>query len=428
MTPNQKLLRDLETRKTELRREQLGLAAKALTDESRDRLQAIATETLDVETRSAVLSDAVHAEDKASIVAESDLPADAETRARLELRGRCNVGAYLQAAIGGRRIAGAEAELAQAVGAADNAIPMELWERPPEARSVEQRDITPAPGTVGVDLDTLQPAVFAPSIAAHLMIDMPVVPSGTYASGTISTAVSAAARNRGDAVPSTPGAFTVETATPRRVGANLELAVEDIAAVGAANFESVLRENISLVLSAELDDQIINGDGTAPNISGLFTELTDAAAPSSGIETFDRLLAIALGGIDGLWATELSHIALMLGVDTYKLAYKSYRDAGQNFLGHESFGQYSKNNLSMFMTNSRMPSKVSHIQQGILCRKGRMGLKTAVLPTWGHIAIDDIYSGATKGQRGFTVSALVGSKIIVVQSGAYRQIAARVSV
>ena len=59
-----------------------------------------------------------------------------------------------------------------------------------------------------------------------------------------------------------------------------------------------------------------------------------------------------------------------------------------------------------------MPATAAHIQQGILCRKGRTGMRTAVSPTWGSISIDDIYSGARKGQRFFTVSAIVGDVIL----------------
>ena len=43
--------------------------------------------------------------------------------------------------------------------------------------------------------------------------------------------------------------------------ARLELTIEDIAAVGQENFESILRENLSLALSAELDKQGLNGAG-----------------------------------------------------------------------------------------------------------------------------------------------------------------------
>ena len=168
-------------------------------------------------------------------------------RERLALREKAKVGNFLVAALRGRQLSGPEAELAEAAGCAGN-IPLELWDVPEVRGESERRDITPAPATVGVNLDTLRPAVFAPSVVDKLMLDMPMVESGTYASGTISTVATADAVAKSAAVPEAAGAFTVQTTTPHRIGAAMNLAVEDIAAVGASNFESILRQHISLVL------------------------------------------------------------------------------------------------------------------------------------------------------------------------------------
>ena len=53
-------------------------------------------------------------------------------------------------------------------------------------------------------------------------------------------------------------------------------------------------------------------------------------------------------------------------------------------------------------------------------------MRTAVCPTWGSIGVDDIYSGARKGERYFTLSVLIGD-VILVQPDAYTQVAFRVS-
>ena len=85
---------------------------------------------------------------------------------------------------------------------------------------------------------------------------------------------------------------------------------------------------------------------------------------------------------------------------------------------------------SAFVTNKRMPDKVSHVQQGILCRKGRSmmpaPMRTAICPHWGYFTVDDIYTGAHKGQRRFVINTLVGD-VILVQPDAYAQVAFRVS-
>ena len=86
-----------------------------------------------------------------------------------------------------------------------------------------------------------------------------------------------------------------------------------MAAVGQANFESILRENLSLVLSDALDDQAINGDGSAPNLAGIFNRLTAPTAAPSAVSDFDAFAAAHAGGIDGLWAGTLKDVGIVVG-------------------------------------------------------------------------------------------------------------------
>ena len=243
-----------------------------LTDEQRSELDTIESGVPDLERQIRAAMVGLEEEERAAETKETASP-DAEMRERIELRGKAMLTNYILAAARGRMVDGAEAELCAAAGV--QGIPLELWDLP---RPAEQRDITPAPGTVGINLDPIRPQVFANSIAPRLGIEMPCVASGTYATGTITTGQGAAALAKSGAAAlaksgaavGAVGAITVMTATPKRVSARLELTLEDIAAVGQANFESILRENLSLALSDELDDQTINGNGTAPNLAGMF--------------------------------------------------------------------------------------------------------------------------------------------------------------
>ena len=117
---------------------------------------------------------------------------------------------------------------------------------------------------------------------------MPRVISGTYASATISSSTVGAARTKGSDADATASTFTVMSVTPKSVSGRLSLQIEDIAAVGQENFESILRENLALRLSDELDDQIINGNGTAPNLTGIFQRLSaPTTAPGAAVASFD---------------------------------------------------------------------------------------------------------------------------------------------
>ena len=221
-------------------------------------------------------------------------------------------------------------------------------------------------------------AVFANSIAPRLGIEMPRVMSGTYASATIATSADAAALAKGGAADATAATFTVTAVMPKRISARLSLQIEDIAAVGQANFESILRENLALVLSDELDDQAINGNGAAPNLTGIFERLSAPTAPGAAVATFDDFVGRFADGIDGLWASTMQEVAIVCGPDTYKLGARTFRDRvidtasrGGVSLGDTSFADYAMAKFGGFWTNKRMPATASNIQAGILYRKGR---------------------------------------------------------
>ena len=415
MTPLQKIALRLSEVRSRLNKI-ASLEGDALTDEIRTEAASLQTEFADLEVRH-----------RAAIVASSDdseprdvdpaaVTVDAEHRARLELRSKCHASAYLVAALTGKPLQGAELELLQQVGG--DGIPLEVF----EPRAEDRATITPAPGTTGINLAPVAPALFAPSLAPRLGIDMPGVESGGYGVSRIGTSVTAGAVAKGAQVPETAGALTVSTTTAHRVGASLSLAIEDIANVGISNFESSLRENISLVLSAALDDQLVNGGGDGSNISGLLKLLDDPAAPAANAETWERYAGVQASAVDGIWASQLSHVSLICNPATYIHAAATFRGTDAEL----SAAAYLEARGAEFSTNARMPDAAANIAVGIIARRGRPGLRTAACPTWGSVSIDDIFSGARRGERSFTVSILIGD-VLLVQPGAYKQVGFRLA-
>ena len=362
---------------------------------------------------------------------ETETPAgdlDAETRERLSLRAKCSVTAFVEAAMRGRLVTGPESELMAACGVSEG-VPLELFEADPREQREQRADAnTAAPGTVGVNLQPIRPAIFAASIAPRLGIDMPRVASGTYAEARIDTSLTAGAKAKGGAAEASAATFTVSTATPKRISGRLGIRVEDIASVGQANFEAALRSNLQLVMSDELDYQAINGDGQAPNLSGLFKALTDPAAPGAAAAKFDDFLASFAGGIEGLWAGTMKDVGIVVGPATYQLAAKSFRDVGTNngHRGSISFADYARQHTAGFWTNKRMPDAANNIQQAILHRTGRTGIRTATLPHWGALSIDDVFSGSASGTRYVSFHVLLGD-VLVIQPGAYAEISYRLA-
>lgn len=422
MTPAQKRLKDLRERQSRERQRmaEIGLADE-LTDEMRSELDTIESGTPDLERHLRAAQVAVESEEEEQRVETRATEPDSEMRERVELRSKASLTNYLLAASAGRAVTGAEHELSAAAGV--TGIPIELWDVPqPQEEREEQRadTATGSPTTVGVNMDPIRPAVFAASIAPRLGIAMPRVMSGTYATATISTSLTAGAKGKGAAQESTAAAFAVSTATAKRVSARLSVRLEDVASIGAENFESALRENLSMALSDELDNQAINGNGTAPNLAGLLSRLTSGTDPSN-VVNFDGFVDSFASGVDGLWAMTARNVSMVVGVDTFRLALKTFRDASDgNKRGDMSFADYAMDHFGAFWTNKRMPAAASNIQKAILHRRGRSGIRTAVCPHWGEVGIDDIYSGSAAGERHFTLHVLLGD-VILVQPDAYAE-------
>ena len=389
-----------------------------------DRLEAI-----EPEIRAAMTAEAAERSELEAEAARGphfDSHAAPEERERNDLARRASLSRFIAALISGRAVTGVEAELRAAFpDCLEGDIPTALLEVPHrDSKHAEMRAITPAPGTVGVNLEAVQPFVFAASIASRLGIRMRDVPSGTFAVPRVSTAPAggAAPVAKQAAADATAGAITVATATPKRIPARLSVAVEDVAAFGNETFESGLRQALQGQLGHAFDSQVLTGNGTAPNLNGLLQQLTDPADPAAAVETFDRWAAIAASAIDGIWAMTLRDVMLVFHQSAYVQAAGVFRGTD----GETSAASYLERMTAGFMGHSRMPAADSNVVQGVAARLGQPGLMRAVIPNWGRLTVDDIYSDSDKGERHFTISLIVGD-LVLVQPDAYAQVAARIS-
>ena len=426
MSPAQRKLKELRERQSRERQRmaELGLA-DSLTDETRSELDAIEAGTPDLERQIRAATLAVEAEEAEQRQAAGAGEPDSERRERIELRSRASLGRYLAAALAGRLPSGAEAELAQAAGVRDGAIPIELFDVPPERRADV---VTPSGSTVGVNLDPIYPSIYARSVLPRLGVAMPRVGSGSYSTLTISTNLTAGAKAAGTAQESTAAAFTATTTTPHRVSARLSLRIEDIASIGTGNFESALRQNLMLALSDRLDQLGLTGDPAtdAAEPTGLFTRLTDPADEGDAID-FNSFVGLAADAIDGgPWSEGLQDVVLLVNPETQRLAERTFQTA-DSYQGETSAATYLRKNSGGFFSSRRMPATASSIAPVIRCRMATKGLegvnavRLATCPVWAEIGIDDIYSGSASGTRHFTLHSLIGD-VVIQQSAAYDRV------
>ena len=121
------------------------------------------------------------------------------------------------------------------------------------AAAVEHRAVTPAPGDSDVPHThaPIVPAIFDRSVAPWLGIEMPTVGTGVQSYPVLSTSLRGGMVAESGPATEGAGAYTVTDADPRRLSGAFRIRKEDIAKL--PNLEDSLRENLSKVLSDELD-------------------------------------------------------------------------------------------------------------------------------------------------------------------------------
>ena len=188
----------------------------------------------------------------------------------------------------------------------------------------------------------------------------------------------------------------------------------------------MLRQNLMLVMSDEMDKAGLTGDGTAPNVHGLYPQLADPADPTAVVD-FDGYVGAVAGGIDGgPWAEGMTAVMLVVNPDVMRLSEVAFQTSTA-YKGEMSAASYLRSHSAGYFGNRRMPATDATIAGSILYRAGTMGLdsvdavKTSTMPMWDSVDIDDIYSDSASGIRHFTMHILCGS-VIIQQASAYERV------
>ena len=431
MTPLQKL----EVRQSERRQRlnELG-ALDNLEDAQRTELDTLSADYGDGERQYRALKTAEAADTEAAAAKAGE----GEPSDRLELRSRARIGNYLAAYLKGADVTGAELELRQEAGGGPGELPLEMFGSTAE---LEKRADSPslAPGTGrGVNVEPIRPMIFARSIAGRLGIAMPQTGTGSFSTMTITAGLSAEAKAAGGDAESSAATITPQTTEAHRVSARLSVRIEDVVRIGTESFEASLRQNLTLTMSGQLDDYCLNGTGNSNQPKGLLPTLTDPTDPTAVVTWAGFVEALADGIDGGPWAEDLTAVKLLVNAETMRLAEQTFREpTGTEAQGYATPGEmsaaaYLRAHSGGFYASARMPDTASNIAQAVRHRSGTMGLdgvnagRTAVMPTWAMLAIDDIFTDSAAGTRHITLHAMVGD-VLIEQSAAYDRVDLKVS-
>lgn len=340
-------------------------------------------------------------------------PGDGSNTEIANLEGRCSVAGYLNEAATGNGVDGAEREYRTAVmgdAAAEGLMPVRmLGDR---ILGGEHRAVTPvAAGAVslGSQADVLA-RVFERSIASELGVSMPSVPMGERGYPVMLTGSTVSQQAKGGEQAATAGSFGGFNLSPLRLTGSYEFNVEDLQLL--RGLEDTLRRDLRASLQDKMDDQLVNGNGAAPNVNGFLSELSAPAAEGARA-TFASYVKAFTSQVDGLNAYDIAELRAVISQSTYSDMEGFYRAAGTE---QTSYSELRRRGVGIRVSH-RMPATPT---QGtlnkndtlILSKTGYPGTN-AIAPIWSGIQlIRDIYTKAESGQVRVTMLMLWNFKVV----------------
>ena len=339
---------------------------------------------------------------------------DSEEVERRKLLGRSSVVPFIREAVDGRHLDGAEAECRVAVlgdsDEAGNQMPIDLLLNP----EVETRADTVTPIDSAALADGSQAAVlervFSRSVAARLGVAMPSVPVGAAVYPIMTSGTTASMATDGTQVDAGAASFTGHTLEPIRLTA--AYLFNSRQTLQLRNFEQILRRDLSAVMSDAMDEQLINGNGTEPNVTGFLSELAAPTRPSAA-DTFASYITKFTGAVDGLNAYQLGDLRTVIGAASFNHMYSLYRGANSDLPVYEAL----RSRIGGMTVSSRIPAPTTtggqaNTQRNIMALTSYPG-RNAVAPVWrGVEMIRDPYTLAGKAQVRLTVISFFNFKIL----------------
>ena len=410
-------LQKLELRRSEIKSRLGELAAlDTLTDEQKAETDRLTKEFQEKETqyRAAVIAKGERAQ-------TWEFGNDGEAAEIRAIKRRSSLRNYLDAAGKGVGLAGAEAELNDALeirAGGGVRVPWTMLLPDVEFRADAVSDTTTLDG--GMAQRPILRRLFGRSILDALGVRIDSVPSGMsewplLTAGVAPDQVAESAQK--DAVKPT---FTTVSLKPKRLTGRYVFTVEQAAQV--AGIEAALRRDLGDAVMAKMSDQVINGDGSSPNVKGFLTAITEPAVPGSE-SGYAAYAAVGAQGVDGIHAELESEVCVLLGVASYKHA--------AQITGNDEFATDAlRRRVKMALTTSYLPAPTSsgnkaNSQDCLIHSRGSDSAEMrgdSVAAMWPALElIRDIYTKAGEGQVILTWTALWDAET-AYRPGAYQRV------
>ncbi len=407
----------------------INAAAEAGNDPPEDRVAEADKLTRDIRGLEVRYRAALLAEEEEDRKAADGDP-NAEGNKLRQLETRASVAAFMAEAVTGKDVAGAEAEYrAELMGdaAAAGYLPIRLLMtdevRHLSGQPVEHRAVTPVAADaigLGSQADIL-PRIFQRSVAGALGVAMPSVPMGVRTWPTMTSGTSATMQEPSGEQAAEAGAFTGRELGPKRLTGSYEFRVEDMQLL--RGLEDTLRRDLRMVISDQMDFQIIQGDAAGASVAGFMsgvahTGIADPAAPGAGAFDYDDFRAAFTAGVDGFYSYALGDIRAVIGPGTYGRCETRYR---ANNTDDTVYAVMARQAGGLRVARRMPASDAGKVEDAIFSRAAFPGT-TAVAPVWEAVQlIRDPYTKAQSGEVRITMLMLWNFAVIRAEAFYRRQ-------
>lgn len=383
----------LQVRLSELRSSINGLLAKgdALTDDESGTLDKQTKELGQVEIRyrAAVSTET----EKLQEADRLEQPAGEGSEVR-RLIARASLHRYHAAIASGRSTDGAESELKAAYNVdGDDQIPVVAL------ADVGDVEATYAASTTanlegGEPQRSILGRIFASPIADALGVRMDSVSAGKPRHPVMTDGATAAqtAENTEAAAAVAP-TFIVQELVPKRLTVRYSWTYEQSAQIGN-DLESSLRRDLRMAMTDAQQVQILNGNGTAPNVRGFLTALSAQNPAPNTVTDYEAYLAALASAVDGLYASSTREVSILAGVETYRHTVRVLQD-GSGESAEEALMRRSRS----YRSSAHIPAAASNIQNSNILHSGMDANRgDSIAAIWPSItAVRDQYTSAATG-------------------------------
>ena len=372
-------------------------------DEARAELIKYGKEIQDLETKlQCALQIKAEKDEKEKRENPNDL-VDSEQREKDVLLSKASLIDFIEELRTGK-IEGASRECRQAFlgEKSSNLVPIELFAPRAEIeRRADTETTIPTGGDSLIQNSSFLNSVFPQSILNALGIPMIPVPVGNAQFIAITTGPTAGTPAQGAEQDAPAVVFEPFALEPQRAASRVQYARES--AYSMEGLEEALKTEIRAAISNQIDKHVISGAST-----GFVNELPNPTNPGTAI-SYQNFVDTYTGLIDGVYASDLSQLRILLGAKSYEVAVTKFRTTSSEV----SSTDFINSRTAGLTVSGHIPAPASNIQRSVVAKLATAGTHNSVVSAWSGVElIEDRFSNSAKSLINITGTLYFAHKIL----------------